>query len=401
MQEYITEMKLIHKNILDFVDSDEDLESKYEELGRVLNPTQIKKNKFGLIEILYIILCIANKHYRSYNFFDKIERMLLLLKEDIKNTFTNNEIYDFFQTNNRILLFLLQEKLLTIDKYVHEAIHRNILINNTPYLEINAFMPNENQARYYFSPELDPSEPPVCKDDFDADTFNQKRKNGENDNYICQLIRNDSVHEFIKYVNESEIDIFSLLDRSFFETNLALNLMDVTMIQYAAYFGSIKIFQYLLNKKAKIDDDIWFFAIHGRNRRLIHLIEERLDIQSDLVLQYPFISAEHHHNELTDYFFNYTNFTFPKGDFKTESHIYSLIGSLFYNYDYLTEEGVSYLSLEDFDILRNPLFFQVFLKSRNINVNDKINGVLSLIILIIHSCVMHVKKEIENVLWFY
>mgnify|MGYP007106016784 CR=1 FL=1 len=37
--------------------------------------------------------------------------------------------------------------------------------------------------------------------------FYQKRKTGENDDFICKLIREDSVEEFIAYVNRSNFHL--------------------------------------------------------------------------------------------------------------------------------------------------------------------------------------------------
>lgn len=50
-------------------------------------------------------------------------------------------------------------------------------------------------------------------------TFDEKRQIGENDSYICKLIRNDSVEEFVSYVNRSNIPLSSSIKSSIFETN--------------------------------------------------------------------------------------------------------------------------------------------------------------------------------------
>ena len=39
------------------------------------------------------------------------------------------------------------------------------------------------------------------------DIYKEKRQNGESDNYICELIRKDSIDEFITFVNKTNLDI--------------------------------------------------------------------------------------------------------------------------------------------------------------------------------------------------
>ena len=49
--------------------------------------------------------------------------------------------------------------------------------------------------------------------------FNENRHKGENEFYICQIIRNDSVEDFIVYINQNNIPLSSYIKHSLFETN--------------------------------------------------------------------------------------------------------------------------------------------------------------------------------------
>lgn len=71
---------------------------------------------------------------------------------------------------------------------------------------------------------------------------------GENDSYICELIRNDSVQEFIKYVNQSNISLFSEIKYSMYETNAFLMKHATSLIDYAVYFGSLSNFSLFINE---------------------------------------------------------------------------------------------------------------------------------------------------------
>ena len=81
--------------------------------------------------------------------------------------------------------------------------------------------------------------------------FEEKRQKGENDSYLCELIRTDSIEDFISYVNQKNISLSSKIKSSIFETNSFLVEKEPSLIEYTAFFGSIQIFQYLLNKKTK------------------------------------------------------------------------------------------------------------------------------------------------------
>lgn len=51
------------------------------------------------------------------------------------------------------------------------------------------------------------------------DNFNELRKQGENDNYLCKLIREDLIQEFITYLNKNSISPKAEIKPSIYETN--------------------------------------------------------------------------------------------------------------------------------------------------------------------------------------
>lgn len=97
----------------------------------------------------------------------------------------------------------------------------------------------------------------------DNSNFYELRKAGENDSPICQLIQKDLIKEFIVYVNKNNTPLNSLIEPSIYETNSFLNSKqfcvtcdfnlyeylvkrndNLSLINYAAFFGSIQIFNY-------------------------------------------------------------------------------------------------------------------------------------------------------------
>lgn len=96
--------------------------------------------------------------------------------------------------------------------------------------------------------------------------YEEKRKQGENDDIIATMIRTDSVQESIVYVNKKNIKLKSHIKCSNFETNEFLIGKEPSFIKYATFCGSIQIFQYLKTNKVKLKPSLWLYAIHSNMR---------------------------------------------------------------------------------------------------------------------------------------
>ena len=60
-----------------------------------------------------------------------------------------------------------------------------------------------------------------------------------------------------------------------------------TLIEYAAFYGSIQIFQYLYSKNVKITGKIWLYVIHSDKPDLIVFLEENHILPEDKSYQMP------------------------------------------------------------------------------------------------------------------
>ena len=266
------ELDINLKNFIDFV-----------------NITKICEDREEFKLLISLISKIIKNHHFSLKFFDKIKQIIICIESDIKRTFSNSEIFNLFKKNKRALLFLINQKFIILDQSIINYIIEKIDKNGTRY-------------RHYFYPELKPlinqDLRNFIENEFtfpeDMDKFEEKRKACENDSYICELIRNDSVTDFIIYVNKKNINLNSSINPSIFETNSYLIENNPTLIEYAAFFGSIEIFQYLSINNVELNSKLWLFAIHGQNPSIIHLLEEN-------EVQFP--SAEY--NEINEFIFGY------------------------------------------------------------------------------------------------
>ena len=128
------------------------------------------------------------------------------------------------------------------------------------YKELYPFLNEKQKMKYAIS---------------NKEEYERKRSEGENDTELCCIIRKNALNDFIQFVHENNIDINSNIEKSEFETNEFLQYKRISLIEYAAFSGSLDIFKYLLNVNAEMKLEIWFYAIHGRNYEIIYLIEER------------------------------------------------------------------------------------------------------------------------------
>ncbi|KAK8846928.1 hypothetical protein M9Y10_019497 [Tritrichomonas musculus] len=294
-EEYLEEMKRIQKNLLDFLECNDENAT----LTNIFEDNRFHEDKHELISILHFVLKISNNHHRDENFFSKIEEILQFFKEDIKTKLSNSEIFNIFKSNKKILLFLNQEFLFTFDEQIVKEIIQSKYI----------------KADYskYFSPEIRPfiNEKWFPKEIKEDDLFRKElpeyfydnRKNGENDSFICEMIQKDSVDNFIQYVNQSFYPLDSQIDRSIYETNnFLLKNEQIRLIEYAAFFGSIQIFQYLRMNKIKLTPSLWLYAIHGKNAEIIHLLEgDNIKPRDQTYKECLIESIKCHHNDIANY----------------------------------------------------------------------------------------------------
>ena len=391
-QEYLDMMKDIYENIQNFIEEEAISEEFFLKLKDKFNNTKISDNKYNLLSLLHIISKIVNNHHHITNFFAKIEKILLIFKEEIKKYFSNSEIFNIFKSNKRILLFLIEQQIIVFDEYIAKQI-----------TNINKFI----EAKYpqYFQPEIQPfiNEkwfPKYDPEDYKLkgnvwveeikkelpENFYEKRKEGENDSQISELIRKDMIIEFVLYVTLNDVSLYTKIKPSIYETNSFLlkkqeksnqNQKDkeLSLIEYAVFFGSYKIFNYLHSKRVKLTPLMWLLAIHSQNAQMIHVLEDNnVELEDNSYKQFFYESIKCHHNDIADYFLKnflqndeddlqdtiyrslkYHNFAFLENDYLNESSFCNLC-----KYDYFT-------------------FVEKLLKREDIDVNKKEICIVNLI----------------------
>ena len=291
-QQYLFQNKELQTYILKYIDNESDFEDDFEILINFLEKTHIPNDRKDLYEILLLLLKIANHHYRYQGFYDKINQIIKFLKENIKQTFSNLEIFNIFKKNLIILHCLFKNEILVFDYYIIRYLYENC--------GFEFFWPEikkDEKFQKYYNDQITKKYPT---------NFEEIRKSGENDSYICQLIRNDSIQEFIIYVNKNLIPLSIKIEKSIFETNYYLIKHQPSLIEYTAFYGSIQIFNYIrLNNDSELKPSLWYYAIHSNNAELIHLLEEiNVKIKDEKIIKLLKEAIKCHHNEIANYFLN-------------------------------------------------------------------------------------------------
>ena len=292
MNAYVKKLKNIHEYLLDYLDNR--INNNNEFINQI---SYVKRNKQELKDLLYLISRVSANHQRSPNLFPKIELIILQMKTEIINSFSNLEIFIIFEKCKNLLLFLFNEEIIVPDRSIFNIIsdYKHTMNNYPTYFN--------NEFKNFF-------DKPFFHEEIEH--FEEKMQIGENESYICELIRNDSIDDFIIYVNKYNISLNSCINDSIFETNPFLVGKKVSLIEYSAFFGSIQIFQYLRLNLVSLTSTLWIYAIHGRNPELFHLLEDNhVTLDFEMKTKCLKESIKCHHNEFTEYiecnFFNDVN----------------------------------------------------------------------------------------------
>ena len=301
IQEQLDKIKSIQAALLVYLENEN--QGKCEKLLKLLEDTKIREDRHNFKSFLYLIQIISNYHHRLPNLFDKVEQILLLFKSEILKYFTNNEIFKIFCKNKKLLLFLIEEKIIIVDQEITDT----IISRKFKYLGY----------RQFFYPEIKPfinKRIGVSFDDFFDDkyteqsenvqlpeNFYENRKKGEMDGQIFEIIRNDSIDEFIVYINKYNYKIDDRFKVSFYETiSFLVDEYWISIIDYALIYGAIQIVKYLLLNHISFDKNSWICAIHGNNPEIINLLEEK-KIESTNYKKILTEAIKCHHNDMARY----------------------------------------------------------------------------------------------------
>ena len=291
IQNYFSGINEVYEHVLIFIDNpDPDSEEDFTNLLQIIDTHGIDVNEEKFHHFISLLVNLANNHHRHTSFFSKIERILSRYRRKIQENSTNNEIFIEFASNKRLIYFLMKEGILKFDTKIAEIIKSKHEFICDGYSD-------------FFNNEIEKSENCKEENEIEMTEYEQKRQIGENDLYICSLIRQGLVEEFISYVTRHNISLSSRIKPSIFETNSFLIDKEPTLIEYAAFFGSIQIYEYLYLNGVAVNGSLWLYGIHSNNSDFLrnHIESKGIKPTDETCEEILNESIKCHHNEIARY----------------------------------------------------------------------------------------------------
>lgn len=121
IQEYSEKIKNIQSTLLEFLEDDANAEESFHNLCTLLN-NFIIPDKIELKLFLHLISKISKNYHHVPDFNDKIIRIIKYLEDSIKKNLSNSEISNLFKNSKRILLFLVELKIIILDENIIKKI---------------------------------------------------------------------------------------------------------------------------------------------------------------------------------------------------------------------------------------------------------------------------------------
>lgn len=246
-------------------------------------------------ELSKLITIIQIGFFARHSYYDKYEKLIEELLPYIKQFFTSDEIY-YFSILNQIKLFFYQKGLITIDT----IIQKSKIFKSVSYLFAYEIYQERNEEfiKFFGSKEFFFKE--VGYSTFES--FLEFRKAWTNDNPVSVSIRADDADKLQELIAKTNLNydyqipysIYEDLSCFFKKKNMP------SMIDYAAFYGSVNVFKYLMMNNSKITQKTMEYAVYGGCYEIIHILENT-NCPNSSALE---ASIRVHNNELYDYFIN-------------------------------------------------------------------------------------------------
>ncbi|OHS99705.1 hypothetical protein TRFO_33830 [Tritrichomonas foetus] len=220
-------------------------------------------------------------------------------------------LFSDFSTN--IKKYLTESDILNLMPLIKfkYLVYRLLEINFVSIESIIPFALHDMTAFGYFSPEIKAYDLDLFNkyrerskrtrktvDKFDTIHHISYRKSGSNQDPISVSIVHDDLESFLDIISHTEINLNSKIEISPYE--IFQFFWKPTMIDYAAYYGSLQIYKYLLMNKVGVT---WFtkvYAAAGGNYEIVHLCEENGELPERLIG----MAIQFHRNEIVEYILN-------------------------------------------------------------------------------------------------
>lgn len=346
IEAYIKEAKELYSSISNFLNSEDDFKEEFSTLTKTIENQEIIKSREKFTKFLQLLYCIGDNHQRTANLFNKLCIIFQYLNDIGQFPISDQEIFEIYKRNKRLLLFLFENNFLKLSESLYTQINKKSEFRYYFYSEIKNYI-DESSAKLLEN-EI------TAKFQLSIDNFEEKCKIGENDSYICTLIRQDSIEDFVIYVNKTNFSLNSTIKPDYFESNSFLIDREPSLLEYACFFGSIQIITFLQLNKVQLVPKIWLYSIHSNNAELVHFLEQNAVIPKDESYKRCLIeSIKCHHNEIAEYIQD--NFFDEEKEQKNDDQKHKSFGQSvvdYCNYHFYPEDVIS--------MILNPKDFYLF-----------------------------------------
>lgn len=242
--------------------------------------------------------------------------ILTFASDRIKAFFQSSEVASIF-SNDYIYLALFQCNAIDIDTIV--TISRR---DFATFLFFSKELKEQVPSFYYGRLKKSSIIRTFLKDETESEV-DQRRIFEKDVDPLTKSIQNDDITDFQSILSHSNISINSKTHQSI---NKAIEFANdgyesPTLIEYAAYNGSLNIFKFLWMNDAKLPDNILKMAVLGGSYEIIHLLESKNITFDESALN---SAIEYHRNEIVEYIQNSVGIEFNNSSFLTSISFYNI-----------------------------------------------------------------------------
>ena len=168
--------KKLYNALLIYLENLEDSSTDFQHLTDIINIQHEIENREDFEHFLHLITNIGDNYHRTDLLFPKLFQIIKYYQDQFKQTFSNYFIFNIFQSNKIILLFLFKNKIITVDQDIYIELMSKNEGNGYRYChffypEIKDFI-NEEKIKE-IKDELISNDPNIFVD------FEEKRQIGE------------------------------------------------------------------------------------------------------------------------------------------------------------------------------------------------------------------------------
>lgn len=251
-----------------------------EKVEEYLTTSTFIQTKESLRQLCYSIAMALNCRPLKYK---QYLSLISFITPQIQNFFTQDEIVDDIFGHNSIRLQLLES-------------------NAIDFSTIYSYDRSESTF-FFFAPEFEKFYPDYfCEHEIEFKNVNlsthlKLRSEGMNESELAIIIRNDDIDSFQSYVSKLNFNLNGNIPKSKYEISFYLK-SSTSLIEYAAFYGSLKIFKFLWMNNVHISDQLREFAVSGGNYEIVHILERKqVNFDEDCLNK----AIQYHHNEIARY----------------------------------------------------------------------------------------------------